>query len=216
MLVVLWRHGVPLCYPPLSLEPGVLGGAEPAPHCIPAGRHESQEPFLAWLLLLSNMSSLPWVHSVSYGDDEDSLSRAYMERVNMEFMKAASRGLTILFASGVCCCWHGAGASEAPSTAGNLCAEHQTGMLCLWAARIPCLGIAAREVERPPPPGWSWEHLVGEGQLECCWITLSVHLCWQVTMVLGAEGCLVGTTLSGPAFQPQGRCEEVNPGPAGR
>uniref|UniRef100_A0A8B9N974 Tripeptidyl-peptidase 1 n=1 Tax=Accipiter nisus TaxID=211598 RepID=A0A8B9N974_9AVES len=65
-----------------------------------AGRHESQEPFLAWLLLLSNMSSLPWVHSVSYGDDEDSLSRAYMERVNMEFMKAASRGLTILFASG--------------------------------------------------------------------------------------------------------------------
>ncbi|NXG55454.1 TPP1 peptidase, partial [Hemiprocne comata] len=65
-----------------------------------AGRHESQEPFLAWLLLLSNMSSLPWVHSVSYGDDEDSLSRAYMERVNTEFMKAAARGLTVLFASG--------------------------------------------------------------------------------------------------------------------
>ncbi|XP_064297752.1 tripeptidyl-peptidase 1 isoform X1 [Phalacrocorax carbo] len=66
----------------------------------PSGRHESQEPFLAWLLLLSNMSSLPWVHSVSYGDDEDSLSLAYMERVNVEFMKAAARGLTILFASG--------------------------------------------------------------------------------------------------------------------
>ncbi|XP_009881540.1 PREDICTED: tripeptidyl-peptidase 1, partial [Charadrius vociferus] len=65
-----------------------------------AGRHESQEPFLAWLLLLSNMSALPWVHSVSYGDDEDSLSLAYMERVNVEFMKAAARGLTILFASG--------------------------------------------------------------------------------------------------------------------
>ncbi|XP_062481239.1 tripeptidyl-peptidase 1 isoform X2 [Pezoporus occidentalis] len=64
------------------------------------GRHESQEPFLAWLLLLSNMSSLPWVHSVSYGDDEDSLSVAYMERINVEFMKAAARGLTILFASG--------------------------------------------------------------------------------------------------------------------
>uniref|UniRef100_A0A8C3XQ99 Tripeptidyl-peptidase 1 n=1 Tax=Chelydra serpentina TaxID=8475 RepID=A0A8C3XQ99_CHESE len=65
-----------------------------------AGRHESQEPFLAWLLLLSNMSSLPWVHSVSYGDDEDSLSWAYMERLNVEFMKAAARGLTVLFASG--------------------------------------------------------------------------------------------------------------------
>ncbi|KAM9204474.1 tripeptidyl-peptidase 1 isoform 1-T1 [Mergus octosetaceus] len=65
-----------------------------------AGRHESQEPFLAWLLLLSNMSSLPWVHSVSYGDDEDSLSLAYLQRVNVEFMKAAARGLTVLFASG--------------------------------------------------------------------------------------------------------------------
>lgn len=75
------------------------------PH-VSAGRHESQEPFLAWLLLLSNMSSVPWVHSVSYGDDEDSLSVAYMERVNVEFMKAAARGLTILFASGACWCWY--------------------------------------------------------------------------------------------------------------
>ncbi|NXS14465.1 TPP1 peptidase, partial [Neodrepanis coruscans] len=65
-----------------------------------SGRHETQEPFLAWLLLLSNMSAVPWVHSVSYGDDEDSLSLAYMERINTEFMKAAARGLTILFASG--------------------------------------------------------------------------------------------------------------------
>lgn len=74
-----------------------------------AGRHESQEPFLAWLLLLSNMSALPWVHSVSYGDDEDSLSYAYMERVNTELMKAAARGLTILFASGVSELEHRAG-----------------------------------------------------------------------------------------------------------
>ncbi|KAJ7320198.1 hypothetical protein JRQ81_019709 [Phrynocephalus forsythii] len=65
-----------------------------------AGRHESQEPFLDWLLVLSNLSVLPWVHSVSYGDDEDSLSRAYMERVNVEFQKAAVRGISILFASG--------------------------------------------------------------------------------------------------------------------
>ncbi|XP_058040724.1 tripeptidyl-peptidase 1 isoform X2 [Ahaetulla prasina] len=65
-----------------------------------AGRHESQEPFLQWLLLLSNTSGLPWVHTVSYGDDEDSLSQAYMKRVNTEFMKAAARGMSILFASG--------------------------------------------------------------------------------------------------------------------
>ncbi|XP_053934882.1 tripeptidyl-peptidase 1 [Cuculus canorus] len=65
-----------------------------------AGRHESQEPFLEWLLVLSNTSAVPWVHSVSYGDAEDSLSRAYVERLNVEFMKAAARGLTVLFASG--------------------------------------------------------------------------------------------------------------------
>ncbi|PIO25980.1 hypothetical protein AB205_0143850, partial [Aquarana catesbeiana] len=64
-----------------------------------ASRHESQEPFLEWMLLLSNMSSIPWVHTISYGDDEDSLSVAYMQRINTEFMKAGARGLTILFAS---------------------------------------------------------------------------------------------------------------------
>ncbi|KGL73979.1 Tripeptidyl-peptidase 1, partial [Tinamus guttatus] len=84
---------------PCALQAPAMGQAKPAPS-LPAGRHESQEPFLAWLLLLSNMSALPGVHSVSYGDDEDSLSRAYLQRVNVEFMKAAARGLTVLFASG--------------------------------------------------------------------------------------------------------------------
>lgn len=65
-----------------------------------AGRHESQEPFLQWMLLLSNMTDLPWVHTISYGDDEDSLSTAYMTRINTEFMKAGVRGISLLFASG--------------------------------------------------------------------------------------------------------------------
>uniref|UniRef100_H9GKY7 Peptidase S53 domain-containing protein n=1 Tax=Anolis carolinensis TaxID=28377 RepID=H9GKY7_ANOCA len=77
------------------LEGGKLIGEQ-----IRGGGREEQEPFLAWLLELSNRSSLPWVHSVSYGDDEDSLSAAYMQRVNVEFQKAAVRGVTILFASG--------------------------------------------------------------------------------------------------------------------
>lgn len=64
------------------------------------GRHESQEPFLQWMLLLSNMSAVPWVHTISYGDDEDSLSDAYMNRINIEFMKAGLRGISMLFASG--------------------------------------------------------------------------------------------------------------------
>lgn len=65
-----------------------------------AGRHESQEPFLQWMFLLSNMSDLPRVHTISYGDDEDSLSAAYMTRINQEFMKAGVRGISLLFASG--------------------------------------------------------------------------------------------------------------------
>lgn len=65
-----------------------------------SGRHESQEPFLQWMVLLSNMSALPWVHTISYGDDEDSLSTAYMMRISTEFMKAGVRGMSLLFASG--------------------------------------------------------------------------------------------------------------------
>uniref|UniRef100_A0A8C7GZ10 Tripeptidyl-peptidase 1 n=1 Tax=Oncorhynchus kisutch TaxID=8019 RepID=A0A8C7GZ10_ONCKI len=57
------------------------------------GRHETQEPFLQWMLLLSNMTDIPWVHTISYGDDEDSLSSAYMMRINTEFMKAGSASL---------------------------------------------------------------------------------------------------------------------------
>ena len=52
------------------------------------------------MVLISNMSALPWVHTVSYGDDEDSLSNAYMTRINTEFMKAGVRGISLLFASG--------------------------------------------------------------------------------------------------------------------
>ncbi|XP_073725785.1 tripeptidyl-peptidase 1 [Misgurnus anguillicaudatus] len=72
------------------------------------GRHETQEPFLQWMVLLSNMSAVPWVHTISYGDDEDSLSVAYMDRINVEFMKAGLRGISMLFASGDsgAGCWH--------------------------------------------------------------------------------------------------------------
>lgn len=64
------------------------------------GRHETQEPFLTWMVAIGNMTEVPYVHSISYGDVESSLSVSYMKRVNVEFMKAGVRGLTILFASG--------------------------------------------------------------------------------------------------------------------
>lgn len=65
-----------------------------------AGRHESQEPFLEWIVAVGNTSDIPYIFSVSYGDNEDSLSADYMNRINVEFMKAGVRGITILFASG--------------------------------------------------------------------------------------------------------------------
>jgi len=65
-----------------------------------AGRHDNQEPFLQWLLDVASTKEVPWVHSVSYGDVESSLSVPYMQRVNTEFMKAGVRGISILFASG--------------------------------------------------------------------------------------------------------------------
>jgi subtilase family serine protease len=42
----------------------------------------------------------PLVHSISYGDDENSLDVDYMNRINVEFQKAGVRGLSLLFSSG--------------------------------------------------------------------------------------------------------------------
>eukprot|EP00051_Salpingoeca_urceolata_P021428 m.336287 g.336287 ORF g.336287 m.336287 type:complete len:645 (-) comp19795_c1_seq2:3835-5769(-) len=64
------------------------------------GHHEGQERFLYWITGVANTTDAPKVHSVSYGDDEDSLDLAYMERINVEFQKMGVRGLSIMFASG--------------------------------------------------------------------------------------------------------------------
>jgi hypothetical protein len=61
----------------------------------------NNEPFLRWLLDVANTKKPPLVHSVSYSDDEGTLPHAYSDRLNTEFMKAALRGITILFSSGV-------------------------------------------------------------------------------------------------------------------
>lgn len=61
-----------------------------------------KEPFLEWAIRVSNTSdsAVPKVISVSYGDDEDSLDKAYTDRINVEFQKLGVRGISILFASG--------------------------------------------------------------------------------------------------------------------
>jgi len=70
-----------------------------------AGRspdNPENEPFLKWLAMLGNTSDaeVPKVFSTSYGEDEVSVSAAYADRINVEFMKAGARGISLLFASG--------------------------------------------------------------------------------------------------------------------
>eukprot|EP00761_Pharyngomonas_kirbyi_P011683 gb/GECH01011709.1/.p1 GENE.gb/GECH01011709.1/~~gb/GECH01011709.1/.p1 ORF type:complete len:583 (+),score=146.86 gb/GECH01011709.1/:1-1749(+) len=60
----------------------------------------NQEPFLDWILQVHNYTNPPQVFSVSYGDEEKSLTDAYVHRVSQEFQKAGLRGISILFASG--------------------------------------------------------------------------------------------------------------------
>jgi len=64
------------------------------------GFHEGQEPFLDWIEAMINTTNSPWVHSVSYGDDENSLTADYMQRINVEFQKFGIMGKSIMFASG--------------------------------------------------------------------------------------------------------------------
>jgi len=59
-----------------------------------------QEPFLTWITAEKNNPKSPWVHSVSYGDDENSVSLDYGDRVNKEFQIFGTMGRSILFASG--------------------------------------------------------------------------------------------------------------------
>lgn len=70
-----------------------------------AGRspdNKENEPFLKWLTQMSQTSDdkVPKVFSTSYGEDEKSWSLAAATRLNTEFQKAGTRGISLLFASG--------------------------------------------------------------------------------------------------------------------
>lgn len=78
--------------------------------------NKGQEDFLSWLTTLVNASDVPLVHSVSYGDYEDTIETSYMMRCEQEFKKLGIMGVTILFASGdsgVNC--HGMGSKFRPN-----------------------------------------------------------------------------------------------------
>jgi len=65
------------------------------------GVHEQQEPFLDWITNMINLGDASaLVHSISYGEDDNSISKDYQIRVDQEFQKFVATGRTILVASG--------------------------------------------------------------------------------------------------------------------
>ena len=62
--------------------------------------NHNQEGFLYWILAQVNTTNSPLVHSVSYGDMEDSIPVDFMNRVEIEFQKFGVSGRTVFFASG--------------------------------------------------------------------------------------------------------------------
>jgi tripeptidyl-peptidase-1 len=64
--------------------------------------NDENEPFMTWLAQMSNTSDddIPKIFSTSYGEDEGSWSYAAAQRLNVEFMKAGARGISLLYASG--------------------------------------------------------------------------------------------------------------------
>jgi len=64
--------------------------------------NKANEPFMKWLSLMANTSDtdIPNIFSTSYGEDESAWSVAAATRMNTEFQKAGTRGISILFAAG--------------------------------------------------------------------------------------------------------------------
>lgn len=68
---------------------------------------------LDWVNTIMDMSPIVYVHSVSYGNDEvQQTSSEYMESCNVQFMKAGSMGISILFAAGDQGVWGRTGVGE--------------------------------------------------------------------------------------------------------
>lgn len=56
--------------------------------------------FLQWLVAVEKLTPQPLVHSLSYGEDADTVDLPYMEQCNAEFIKLGLAGVTILAATG--------------------------------------------------------------------------------------------------------------------
>ncbi|KAF1941236.1 tripeptidyl-peptidase 1 precursor [Clathrospora elynae] len=60
----------------------------------------TNEPYLIWVNWLLTQKSIPKIISSSYGDSEQTVPRAYAERVCKQFAQVGARGTTLFFSSG--------------------------------------------------------------------------------------------------------------------
>lgn len=104
--------------------------------------NKENEPFLKWLTVVAQTTDadVPQLFSTSYGEDEDSVTQAYADRIVIEFKKCGTRGISLLFASGD---------SGAARDSGGC---HKTGPVFnpQWPAGSPWVtGVGATEPYRP-------------------------------------------------------------------
>jgi tripeptidyl-peptidase-1 len=80
------------------------------------------QDLVTWSAGLNNASSIPWVHSISYGSQGDYPTAVYQERLDAEFQKLGARGVSIIFASG---------------DSGSGCESSNKGCACLMLPSYP-------------------------------------------------------------------------------
>lgn len=87
---------------PTPLTTYNTGGRDPT--FMPDGQttENTDEPFLDWANYLTSqpIDAIPQVISTSYGDDEQTISKAYAETVCNQFAQLGAKGVSLLFASG--------------------------------------------------------------------------------------------------------------------
>lgn len=87
---------------PLNLTAFTTGGLNPTFMPSLSTPDNSDEPFLTWVNYVLGLPAeeVPQIISTSYGDDEQTVSKAYATAVCNQFAQLGARGVSLLFASG--------------------------------------------------------------------------------------------------------------------
>eukprot|EP01064_Diplonema_japonicum_P023503 TRINITY_DN3393_c0_g5_i1.p1 TRINITY_DN3393_c0_g5~~TRINITY_DN3393_c0_g5_i1.p1 ORF type:complete len:534 (+),score=156.77 TRINITY_DN3393_c0_g5_i1:49-1650(+) len=89
----------------------------------------NQEPWVEFFTNVSNSLDVPNLFSISYGEGENTLTPAYIQRSDVELQKIAARGITVLSSSGDngAACSHGEYVANFPASLPHITAVGATG-----------------------------------------------------------------------------------------